>query len=87
MKDFKHYKIFPTHVFSFKGQGVNDKEMLEYFEKEVKKESGKKSLNWQSSPDLHKNKIFESLSKTNFDSHLLVPSNVAFSWLIYAVIF
>lgn len=61
MKDFKHYKLFPTHVFSFKGQEVNDKEMLEYFEKEVKKESGKKSLNWQSSPNLHKNKIFESL--------------------------
>ena len=35
--------------------------MLEYFQKEVKKESGKKSLNWQSSPNLHKNIIFESL--------------------------
>ena len=61
MKDFKHYKIFPTHVFSFKGQGVNDKEMLEYFENEIKKTSGNKSLNWQSSPELHENTIFKSL--------------------------
>ena len=61
MKDFQHYRIFPTHIFSFKGQGVNDKELQEYLEKEAKKVSGKKSLNWQSNPELHKKKVFEAL--------------------------
>jgi len=61
MKDLQHYKIFPTHVFSFKGENVNEKKIQEYLEKKSKEKSGNRG-NWQSDPDLHKNKIFKSLS-------------------------
>ena len=44
MKDLQHYKIFPTHVFSFKGEDVNEKKIQEYLEKKSKEKLGRKNI-------------------------------------------
>ena len=61
MKELQHYRIFPTNVFSFKGESINEKKMQEYFNEKSKEDSDRKG-NWQSEPELHKNKIFKALA-------------------------
>jgi len=56
MEDFQQYKLFPTSVFSFKGRGVKDWDLKEYFIKESSTSSNEG--NWQGRADLHKDEMF-----------------------------
>ena len=56
MEDFQQYKLFPTSVFSFRGAGVKDWDLKEYFIKESSTSSNEG--NWQGRADLHKDELF-----------------------------
>ena len=56
MEDFQQYKLFPTSVFSFRGTGVKDWDLKEYFIKESSTSSNEG--NWQGRADLHKDEMF-----------------------------